>query len=229
MTTLASDIINRGLRILKIIDSDSTADATQLANGLIVLNSLLDELNSDVATVFEEVQESLTLTGATSYTMGSSGALNTTWPAHIVGAFTNHSNVDYPPLRIVTKSDWDVIQGKTDAGFPTVLWADEAYPLMVLHFWPNPTSGTAYITSMKQITEFAASSTALSLPPAYREMLTWNFAVRFSPEGGVLTPQAMALAASTLRSVRKRNRKIPEMRLDTPGLSSRFGSTIFSG
>jgi hypothetical protein len=227
--TTASDIISRGLRQLRILDIDSSADATQLANGLIVLNGLVDEWNSESQTLYQEQEETFTLTGATSYTIGSAGTFNTVRPEKIISAFYRLGGIDYPPLTLTPKINWDVIQQKTTPGYPEALWYDEAYPLGVIHLWPNPTSGTLVLSTLKQLTEFAATSTTVSLPPGYRDALTYNFAVRYSPEGGILTDDIRRLAVKTLAAVKRNNRKLTRAFLECPGLSSLGRSTILSG
>jgi hypothetical protein len=207
--TTAADIINRGLRQLRIVDIDSTADSTQLANGLIVLNGLVDHLNAERATLYEDQPESaFALTGATSYNIATGQTFNTVRPERIVSAYYSLNSVDYAPLKIITKEEWDRIQGKTDAGAPEVLWYDPAYPTGVIHLWPNPASGSLLMTTVKQLTEFAATSTTVSLPAGYRDMLTYNFSVRYSPEGGILTPKIEQLANETLAAVKRRNRQL---------------------
>lgn len=228
MTTVA-DIINRGLRQLRIVDIDGTADATQLANGLIVLNGLVDEWNSESQTLYEEQEETFTLTGATSYTIGVGGTFNTVRPEKIISAFYRISSVDYPPLVLTSKVNWDVIQGKTNPGYPNVLWLDEAYPLGIIHLWPNPVSGTLILSTLKQLTEFTATSTTVSLPPAYRDALTYNFAVRYSSEGGILTDDIRRQAVKSLASVKRNNRKLSRAFLECPGMTNRINSNIFTG
>lgn len=227
--TTAADIISRGLRQLRILDIDSSADATQLANGLIVLNGMIDEWNSESQTLYQEQEETFTLTGATSYTIGSSGTFNTVRPEKIISAFYRFGGIDYPPLTLAAKTNWDVIQQKTTPGYPEALWYEEAYPLGIIRLWPNPTSGTLVLSTLKQLTEFALSSTVVSLPPGYRDALTYNFAVRYSAEGGVLTDDIRRQATKSLAAVKRNNRKLTQAFLQCPGLSSLGRSTILSG
>lgn len=227
--TIVSDIINRGLRQLRIVDIDGTADSTQLANGLIVLNGMIDEWNSESQTLYEEQEETFTLTGAASYTIGVGGTFNTVRPEKIISSFYRFGGSDYHPLVPTSKVNWDVIQGKTDAGYPNVLWFDEAYPLGVIHLWPNPVSGTLVLSTLKQLTEFALTSTAVSLPPAYRDALTYNFAVRYSPEGGILTDDIRRQAMNTLATVKRKNRKLTRAFIECPGITTRGGSNIYNG
>lgn len=231
MTVLASDIINAGLRKLRVVDIDSTADATQLAKGLEALNALIDGWNADTISLYEEKELSaLTLTGATSYTIGSGGALNTTRPEWIVSAFYRLNSVDDPPLHIINKPEWDRLPSKTETGTPEKLWYDMAYPLGVLHLWPNPSSGSLYLTVPQPITEFATSATALALPAGYRNALIYNFAVEYSSEGGILTEEIMRNAAKYLGIVKRRNvRRTSEIVLEVAGLSESRSSNILQG
>lgn len=229
--TTAADLINAGMRRLRIIDIDSTADATQLANGLLALNAMIDEWNAQKLTLYEEKELSaLTLTGATSYTIGSGGALSTTRPERIISAYYRLNSVDEAPLKIVNKAEWDRLASKTESGTPELLWYDMAYPLGVLHLWPNPSSGSLYLTVALQLTEFAATSTSVSLPAGYRKALIDNFAVYYGSEGGILTDQMREDARQSLATIKRRNsQKTSEVQLDVASLSSPHSSNILQG
>lgn len=229
MATVQVALIDRILRALRILDFDTTADPTMAANVLTCINGIIDEWNQPTPILYEEQEETaLTLTGATSYTVGASGNLNTIRPERIISAFYVLSGSDYKPLKIITKKQWDYIQGKTDAGFPMNLWYDLAYPLGVIHLWPNPASGSLKISTLKQLTAFATVGDTLALPPGYSEAILWNGCVRYSSEGGVLSQEARALAVSTLASIRRKNKKLVEAFIDTPGLTQR-NTNIFNG
>jgi hypothetical protein len=226
---LASDIINAGMRRLRIIDIDSTADATQLANGLLALNAMIDEWNAEKITLYEEKElTALTLTGATSYTIGSGGALNVTRPERILSAYFRVNSIDYPVLKIVQKQEWDVLPTKTEVGQPYLLWYDMAYPLGVLHLWPNPASGELFLTVALQLTEFASATTTVSLPAGYRKALIDNFAVYYSAEGGILTDQMREDARMSLAAVKRRNsQRTNEVQLEVSGMiRSRYGNIL---
>lgn len=229
--TTASDLINAGLRKLRIVDIDDTANSTQLANGLLALNALIDGWNAQEIPLYEQVELSAaTMTGATSYTIGSSGTINTPWPSSIVSAYYRLSNVDYPKLKIVLKPEWDAIYGKTDAGIPDLLWYDMAFPLGAIHLWPNPASGSLLLTVEKQITEFAASSTTVTLPQGYRNALIYNFALEYSSEGGVLTDEIVGNAKMYLGMIKRRSRRrIAEIRNEAAYLGSNSYSNIIQG
>jgi hypothetical protein len=227
MATIQVALIDRILRVLRILDFDSTADPTQSANVLTCLNGMIDEWNQPTPILYEEQEETaLTLTGATSYTIGPSGVLNTVRPERIISAFYALSGSDYRPLKIITKTQWDWIQGKLDAGFPMNLWYDMAYPLGAIHLWPNPSTGSIKISTLKQLTSFATVNDTLALPPGYSEALLWNGAVRYSPEGGVLSNEARQLAVSSLMTVRRKNKKLIEVFIDTPGQRLRNSNLI---
>lgn len=230
MTTYA-DIINAGLRRLRILDIDSTADSTQLANGLLALNALIDSLNAEKISLYEEKELSaLTLTGATSYTIGSGGNLNTARPDRILSAFYRLNSVDYAPLKMVMKPEWDWLASKTQVGTPELLWYDTDYPLGVLHLWPNPASGSLYITVPLQLTEAATTGTTLSLPPGYRKMLIDNFAIYYSAEGGIVTDQMREDARLSLAAVRRRNiHKTAEVANESAGLTGSCYGNIIQG
>lgn len=228
----AADLINAFLRKLRVIDIDSTADATQLANGLAALNMVVDAWNAEKISLFQEGElTALTLTGATSYTIGSGGDLNVTRPDRILSAYYRLSSQDYPPLRIVNKVEWDRLPNKTEAGVPELLWYDMAYGSTargVLHLWPNPSSGSLILTAATPITEFAATSTTVSLPPGYRAALIYAGAVAYSSEGGILTQEIIEGEKKYMGIVRRRNnQRTSEVVLEVASLTeSRYGNIL---
>jgi hypothetical protein len=219
---IASDIINRALRMLRIVDIDDTATALQLANGLAALNGFIDELNTETTPLYQEDEDVLTLTGAASYTIGSGGTFNVSRPQHILSAFYRSGTTDYPPMKIVSKTNFDWVFNKSLTGAqPEILWYEEDFPLGIIHLDPVPASGSLVMTSLKQLTQFAASSTTVSLPPGYSDMLIFNLAVKYSPEGGILTPEISKQAAITLMKLRRKNKKTVDADIQCPGQYAR--------
>ena len=99
----AATIINRALRLLGAISSGASADTDEMADGLIALNAMIDSWNNERLMIYAIQDESLTLVdGQASYTIGTSGNLNTTRPVSIEGAYVRASSLDYP-VRILNE------------------------------------------------------------------------------------------------------------------------------
>ena len=76
----ALDIITGALRDIGILDAIEIPSDEDAAVGLTYLNDLLEAWSNEGLTVYTQSQNSLTLTGAASYTVGSGGTFNTTRP-----------------------------------------------------------------------------------------------------------------------------------------------------
>lgn len=224
MATVDDAIITPALKL--VLQDDASPTASEKADGLAYLNELVDELNSEKLALFQEFQEQFTLTSASSYTIGSGGAFNTTRPETLVSAFFRETNgtVDYPIVVSTTKAEWDRIAIKTLGGFPQLIWYDNAYPLGTINIW-RQNAGLLFLTSMRQITEFAALSTTFAMPASYRAMLKWNLAERlFAAFSQPPREDVSRIAATTLGKVRRHNRKPTEVQNESAYLSANLGT-----
>lgn len=222
MATTAGNIINRALRLVEALGDGETATAQESADCLEALNAMVDSWNAERLTLYQELQEQFTLTGVEAYTIGVGGVFNTTRPERLISGFFRPTGgtIDYP-LSLKTKAEWDRIYLKTySTYFPQILWYDEAYPLGVIHIWPQ-SSGLLFLTTAKQLTEFATTADVLSLPAGYRDALAYNLAARIAPEYGAPARQDVVDAArKALGAVRRRNAKTAESIIETAYLSS---------
>lgn len=225
----AADIINDALASLGVIEEGQTGNSAQLAKGLEKLNDLIDSLNADKLTLFQEYEEIFTLTSASQYTIGASQTFNTTRPERLISAlFKQTSTSTRFPIQIATKEEWDSIGYLTTTGFPEVLWYDEAYPTGTINIWPQY-SGFLVLTSMRQITEFVTTATTFSLPPGYRKMLKTNLAVDLAPAvQSQIPPSIQEAAKKSLGSVKRKNIKNPQSLLEVSFLN-RHKTDIYQG
>jgi hypothetical protein len=132
------------------------------------------------------------------------------------------------PLTPLTDDEWAGIQIKAlTSTIPTCWWYQTAYPLGVLYFWPIPTgttlSGSLYVPTA--VTQFAALTTSVSLPPGYQRMLTSNLAVEISPEypDGSLKPATVTAATDSKAAVKRMNKKLTEMGFSADALIGSSG------
>lgn len=210
----------------KVLADDASPTASEKADALGYLNELIDEWNGETLTLFQELQEQFTLTTATTYTIGTGGAFNTTRPETLVSAFFRETNgvIDYPLVIIRAKSEWDRIGQKTLGGFPSHLWYDNAYPLGVVNIW-RQNAGLLFLTSMKQLTEFVALTTTVALPPGYRAALRWNLIKRLLSAFNQPPDQTVEeLATFSLGKIRRFNQRNEQPVNESALLSNNLGS-----
>lgn len=199
----ANQIIDDALKKIGVWETGRSATAEEAADGLRALNLLIDSWSNENLMLFQFVQRTKALTaGDATYTIGSSGDIDTTRPVRIHTAFIRDASNDDSPLEIVNTDDFSKIPLKSVGNaYPVVLHYRPAYPLATITLYPEPSTGlTLYLECWDQITQFTALTTSASLPPGYERALIYNLAVELAPEYGVAVPQEVMRAASDSKS-----------------------------
>lgn len=179
--TTALDIVTRALVTINAIQAGESPSAQEAADGLVSLNDLLQSLGNEGLTIASVGAESFSLTGASSYTIGTGGTFNTARPIKVTNAYYTVNSVDYP-VDILTMTQYQDISVKSTTG--TVLEyiaVDYAYPLARVYTWPVVSSGTLTMNMDKHLATVAATD-VLSLQPGYERMLRYNLAAELIPE-----------------------------------------------
>lgn len=218
--TTALDIITRSLVTINAIQAGETPSAQEAADGLVSLNDLLESLANEGLTISEVGLESFSLTGATSYTIGSGGTFNTGRPVKVTNAYYTLGSVDYG-VDILTMIEYQALSLKSTTG--SVLQAiaiDYDYPLARIYTWPVVSSGTLNINMDKPFTRLAALTDVLSLQPGFERMLRLNLAAELLPEYmSVSTPVAQDIISKAMAAkanIKRINNKGRVMSCDVP-------------
>lgn len=178
-----------------------TDDPELMDDGFEALKFMLRTWSANNIRMYYTKQESLAMTGATSYTIGSGGSLDTVRPSSIRGAWTANGE-----LRIITEGQYRRVRMSSAAGAEIEsIWYSPEYPLGVIYPWPLGGT-TLYIDSLKPLTDPATVTTDVSFPPEYDDAIKWNLALRLATEQGIEPSQmVLALAQSTLLALETRN------------------------
>ncbi|MFA5240549.1 MAG: hypothetical protein WC476_12700 [Phycisphaerae bacterium] len=226
--TTAADLITGAFNKVGVY----SPTAAQTAAALISLNNLVSFLGAE-GLQNAVVSESFALTiGTASYTIGSAGAFNTVRPMKVVNCYLRDSSgYDYPIDEILAAKDYNDITIKTYEQRPTKLYFIPEYPLAKIIFNSEPEAAyTAYFEFLKTITEFAATTTALSLPPEYQEFFVYNLAISLAEDWDRKIPDSVRVRAAQTKEVIialiASNMKPPEVKFD---FNRRRPSNILSG
>lgn len=225
MTVL--QLIKASYRLLVGEDDPSTE---VIDHGLGVLNSILNEWSTQRWGTYVTQQETHTLTAATaSYTIGSGGAISTTRPVDVIGAFVRSGSTDYP-LRKLSVDDYRALPEKATAGIPNRYYYAQSYPLGVIYLYPVQTSALVlYFDSRKALTAYSSTSSSLALPTEYETALKFALAVDWAPELSAQVPQVVAARATDTKSALKRLRAHPVAGIRTAPFGVVGGFDINSG
>lgn len=151
-----------------------------------------------------QVRETLALTGAASYTIGSGGLFNVDRPVRVLGGSIAAGSSVTKGLRLVTAEEWAAYPAKGAGGnFAEVLFYDGAYPTGTVWLAPKPaTGGTLELFNYIALASFATLATVIDLPPGYERALRLCLAVELAPEfGRALDPTVEANAENAKASI----------------------------
>jgi len=180
----AAELITDALIDLGAIAEDETPSSTKLALGLRKLNQLLTNLSENGIVVPSLTREELAFgTSASSYTIGATGTLATTWPYQIHSAQYKAGAGFYTPLRLITdEKEFGDLAFKTQGAIPSAVYYLNSYPLGVLYFdYKPPADGSLALASWKAISQFATTGTAWAGPESYRRYLQLALAYEMGP------------------------------------------------
>jgi len=182
-----NEIIQAALEELGILAAgEGTAPADQ-ALGQRRLNALLDQWKTRRLLIYQVVRSEVAFAASTpSYTLGSGGDWNIARPIFIQGAAFVDDNGAESPIDVLDDRDWAALSQKdSTADRPTALWCDrtiDANSRATVYVWPVPTaSGTLALYLPTAISEITTFTSALVLPPGYRNALIYTLAERLAP------------------------------------------------
>lgn len=193
----ALDLIKRAMRLTRALGIGETPSAAESTDCLEALNAMLDGWRLDRLLIFGITEDTKTLTiGDGSYTIGSSGDINTTRPERLAeGSYVRVSGVDYP-LAVLDASAWSSISLKTQRGIPVHIYYQRANPFGTVNLWPLPDAAyELHLLSYKAIQSFSALTDSVTLPAGYEDAIAYSLAERIAPEGyGAISPETIRLA-----------------------------------
>jgi hypothetical protein len=231
---LVSDIIYQGYRISGCLtQAQRQASASEMQDGLLVLNSMVDAMLNESLLVWAFVGNTFDLVpNKISYTLGIGGDLNIPRPTQIFNCEFTYTTLNPPvqqQFRILTDQEWFSLSPKPTQATPDIptpnpgfqstvpyyFYMRKDYPLATVFLWPNPLTnsqvGTFTIYIREQIQQFADINTPVILPPGYQAMLEYNLAVELAiryPTRAKLSPIALQLAREKKAWV-KNNNEVP--------------------
>ncbi len=232
--TTANDIIARAFRRGRILGKDQTPADDEAEDALAEFNDLLDVWWLDKLLVFRVQSEQFALqAGKQSYTMGVGGDFNTTRPVKVVpGCRYTLNSIETQIDVLPDRKSWDEITYKALVAPPLALFADEAYPLATLMFYPTPDQAyQVNIDSWARLQSIAALTTTIALPPGYNSLIVNGLAIALCPDYGMEAPasvvRAFGLAKRNLALV---NYELPVLSMPDAVLPSPSGfANILSG
>lgn len=229
----ALDIIQDSLELLGVYAPGETLSAADAARGLSVLNDMLDVWSNESLACFAWHTTSFTLqAGVSQYTIGAGGVISDTRPLRVSddagSAYLLDVNNNRYPMDVLDQMSWNLrVTAEINSNLPDTLFYDPQFPLGIINIWPTPNLAyTCFFSSYLQLGDFAALTSAFSLPPGYKRAITTNLALSLKPyfTGSQIDPLVLEEARQTKGTV-KRNNMRSQRSIYEPELIARGSST----
>lgn len=217
-TYTALYIITGAMRLFEGVASGENIDSAEAADGLAVLNDMLESWSAERLLIFTVARLIFPLVpGVSVYKMGQDGVgvndFNTPRPPRITRiSVISLANVQLPlELQMQYTTDekiWQEVRVKNiPSSLPRLCYDDGAMPNRNLNIYPVPTiANQLAIYPWSALTAFADLTTQYTFPPGYARALRFSLAEEFASEfGKQLNPMVMAKAAKARQTIRAMN------------------------
>lgn len=223
MTYTGTQLVTAALRELGVLGSTATASGDRLSDGITVGSDLLDSWRTEHLLVSGITIATYSLvSGTQSYTIGSGGTFDQTYPTAIElwSVIPDDDAADpneIPMGRPLTYAEWQQIRVKSSTGArPTSLYYDRAWAAGVgnILVYPIPDNNDVDIklyAKVPAITSLVAG-TSYNLAPACARAIKLNLALELADRygaGGIVSPRLEQRAADA-KMLWKRSNIIPK-------------------
>ena len=181
-----TDICSAALLRAGVTGVGNPPSADQISRALALLNDMLALWSSKRWLNYAEIDHTLTVTGAQSYTIGPAGNINVTArPDRIEWGFVRLLNsgasmpVDIPLAQIMSYEDYSRVTLKRLETLPAWFFYDSQFPLGRIYPLPIPNSPSIYelhFGTRTILPVLVAPATSIVLPPQYTYAMKWELA-----------------------------------------------------
>jgi hypothetical protein len=195
-------------------------------------NRMVGSWNCERPKIFTIRTDTVTATGATSYTVGSGADWDMPRPQGIEDAIyiSGSSRTRILPM---SRAYWAGLSVQAVTGDPVGYYFDESYDdsgFGRIYLYPQPGSGSIEWHTWQQLAAVASQDDTVALPPGYEEAIVGQLAMRLAalnPLIANMPEESRRLARKALAVLEAKNSKPPSMTSDFPGCGNRGPRTEF--
>jgi hypothetical protein len=225
----AQSLITDALRLIGAVESGVTPTTDELNDGLAGLNAMLDSFCNERLLSYQVPQNTFPLVaGTATYAIGSAQTINVARPTNISSAFIRQGTYDAPPLKLLSREQYDELTDKTvGQAVPTMLFFEPSYPFGSVKLWPVPSSGLTLVFDSWQLFPVYALATTIALPPGYERMIKYNLACELAPMFTTQPSQTvMQVAGAAKASIKRMNSKHQDVRMIPADMGGRRANIL---
>jgi hypothetical protein len=225
----AQNLISDALRLIGAVESGVSPTTDELNDGLTGLNSMLDSFCNERLLSYQVPQNTFPLVaGTSSYAIGAAQTINIARPQTISSAFIRQGTYDSPPLKLLSREQYDELTDKTvGQSVPTALFFEPSYPFGAVKLWPVPSSGLTLVFDTWQLFPVYALATTVALPPGYERMIKYNIACELAPMFNTqASPDVKQVAGMSKANIKRMNSKQQDVRMIPADMGSRRANIL---
>lgn len=213
MTTV-TEVITQALKDSTVVGEGDAASAETMTDAFAVFNQMMAQWQESGMNIYAQVTSSFTPTGAVSYTVGTGGDISITRPEKIDNIYWRFNNMDIPIQILSTYEEYLEIVNKTVTGTPSLGFYLPSYPLGTLYLYPQPSSGSIFITRSETLPTFTSITDTIVLPAKYILPIRFSLAELFSVTFQTVISPAVSTMANRYRvNLRKSNTRVPTLQM----------------
>ncbi len=202
------------MELAGVLAGGETANATDAQRVFRSLRGMLESWGTERNFIYVTTTDTITATGAASYTLGPSGTTVTVRPNAITpDSYWRSGSSDYP-LYPINEQEYNAITNKSQTGSPGRVFYNPTVTNGTLYVWPIPTSGTIYVNSVKPLTALSLISDSLTYPPGYQRAIEYSLAEEIEGLFDIpIPPSVHTIAAKARRNIKRLNAQDRVMQL----------------
>lgn len=221
----AQTLIDRSLRLIGALESGESATATESADCLTALNSLIESWQAERLFVYAFQDLTFTLVaGDSTITLGTSGNIGTR-PVKIEQVFIRNNNIDYPVQELDHTRFYGLADKSTQADYPSWFYYEPSFTQGILNLYPAPASAfQLHVVMWVPISTLATVGTSVSLPPGYERALVYSLATEIAPEFGKEAPASVvSISREAKANIKRANLRpiVADREIFSRGMGSR--------
>ncbi len=181
MTTVL-DLITNAMKEIGAIAIDEVPTDSDAQFCLGKLNGMIGLWQTESLMVYgRDVGVYTLLPNQASYSIGVGGDINTARPNAIVDAYVRDTNNNDYKMWVTNNSEdySDIVSKTVNSTIPTFLYYNTGVPLGTIRLWPelSDSSYRLVLWTWTILSEFAAVTDTVTVPPGYIRALTSNLAI----------------------------------------------------
>lgn len=211
-TVSATSMIESALQQLGVLGSGASATTQQKNDGLVWLQGMVDNANSDPTMAISSSRTTAVLSsGVNSYTIGSGQTISVARPSKILAASVLQVSGLRMPTRVIQDGlQWTAIIDRDSSSYLIrALWYDRGNTTGTIYLAPKPLGGTLEIIYPTLITNFSDLTTGVEIPPGYTEWMRFGLAVALAGSYDMPVPEPVqAELQKALSNIRTLNAEL---------------------